>query len=157
MALLRGYLYVLADEGRQFAKIGMSRDADSCVQSAQPHCPLKLAVEGMFRCTYARYREAFLRNELKDLHLHGEWFKWDWPKINDAISAALRLSDSVIKPALPKRQSLDYPVRRTDTGEEFENAKHAAMAVLGDKSLAARIRKAVREGVKCGPTFWTRV
>lgn len=157
MALLRGYLYILADEGHQFAKIGMSRDADYCMQSAQPHCPLKLVVEGMYRCTYARYRESLLRNALKDLHLHGEWFKWDWLRISDAIAKALCLPDGEIKPTLPKRQGLDYPVRRADTGEAFESAKHAAMAVLGDKGLAAKIRKAVRDGVKCGPSFWVKV
>lgn len=157
MALLRGYLYVLVDEKYQYAKIGMTRDADSCLASAQPHCPLTLKMEGIYGCTYARYREAFLRNELKSLHLHGEWFKWDFRQIEVALTGALSLPDSAIRPMLPKRQGLDYPIRRMDTGEAFENAKHAAAAVLGDRALAAKIRKAVREGVKCGPCFWARV
>lgn len=148
---------MVADAGRQFVKIGMSRDADSRIQALQPHCPLVLELIATYPCTYARYREFVAHWELTDLHLHNEWFRWDEIRVRDAIAKALAVPEELIKVAVPKRASLDYPVRRTDTGEAFENAKHAAMAVLGDKSLAAKIRKAVRDGVKCGPSFWTRV
>jgi hypothetical protein len=169
MALLRGYLYVIADKGRQFAKIGMSRDVISRFKGLQTACPLDLEVVSAHPCTYVRFREFKAHEQLKDLRLRNEWFSWDEVRINTAIEKALAIPDEVIKPSLEKLwmskpnpepevkvRVHSYPVKRVDTGEVFPTAQAAAEAVLGSKRLAKKIKQAIRDGAKCGPTFWAR-
>jgi hypothetical protein len=169
MALLRGYLYVIADKGRQFAKIGAARDVISRFKGLQAACPLDLEVVDVYPCTYVRFREFKVYEQLGDLRLQNEWFRWDEARIKAAIERALAIPDGTIRPILEKlhlwsnpdpseakAKARGYPVKRTDTGEVFPTAQAAAEAVLGSKRLAKKIRRAVKDGVKCGPTFWAK-
>ncbi len=169
MALLRGYIYIIADKGRQFAKIGMSRDVISRFRGLQTACPLDLEVVSAHPCTYVRFREFKVHEQLSDLRLRNEWFSWNEIRITTAIEKALAIPDETIKPVLeklhPSRLSpepkvkvriYDYPVKRVDTGEIFPTTRAAALAVLGSKKLATKIKRAVKDGCKCGPTYWTR-
>jgi len=166
MALLRGYLYVIADKDRHFAKIGMSRDVFSHFRELVSSCPLELEIVSSHPCTYVRFREFKTHEQLKDLQSRNGWFRWDEVRIRVAVDKALSITDETIKPILGKLRSWeanppragvrDYPVKRTDTGETFPTTKDAAAAVLGSRKLASKIRLAVKNGVKCGPSFWAK-
>lgn len=161
MALLRGYLYVIADKERQFVKIGMARDVSSRFQQLQSSCPLSLELVSSHPCTYARFRELLIHKALWDLHLQNEWFRWDEARTQGAIAKAMAIPDDIAKSTLEKHltQSHDYEfaVKRMDTEEVFPTTRAAALAVLGSEKLAAKIKKAVKAGVKCGPTYWTKI
>lgn len=158
MALLRGYIFVIADKERQFAKIGTARDVHSRFQQISIASPLDLELVSNHPCTYVRFREFRVHTSLKDLYLRNEWFRWDEVRIKGAVEEALSISDGDIKQELKAipAQNYDYPVKRVDTGEVFPTARAAATAVLGSKRLATKIKRAVKDGVKCGPTYWTR-
>ena len=157
MALLRGYIYVIADKDRQFAKIGTARDVHSRFYQISVASPLDLELVSNHPCTYVRFREYRVHMLLKDLYLRNEWFRWDEVRIKKAIEEVLAISDGDIKQELKSIPAqTDYPVKRVDTGEVFPTARAAAAAVLGSKRLATKIKRAVKDGVKCGPTYWTR-
>lgn len=172
MALLRGYLYIIADKSRQFAKIGMSRDVRSRFKALQSECPLELEVVDSHPCNYVKVRETRAHILLKELRLRNEWFRWDEPKIREAILQALAIPDETIREAMAKYtgspekyrrlmgmtvRPYNYPVKRLDTGEIYPNAKAAALAVFGTKEVAPKIKTAIRRRVKCGPCYWERM
>jgi hypothetical protein len=167
MALLRGYLYVITDIGRQYAQVGMTRNVYSRLVSLQTSCPLHLEVVESFPCTYAGVRETLTHQRLKDLRVRGEWFRWDEVRIRTAIADALAFPDDVIKKALvelPKGTGLlapdvkprkyNYPVKRLDTGEVFRSAKEAAITVFGSAHVASKIKLAIKKQCFCGPCKW---
>lgn len=182
MALLRGFLYVIADQARQFAKIGMSRNINVRLKEMQAACPLRLEVVHSHFCTYARIRETKVQILLKELRLHNEWFRWDGCKIRAAVEEALAIPDETIKFALSKYAGTakeyrkvvglslpgpqDYPVKRLDTGEIYPSAKVAAQAVLNSgvllaplpevRELARVIRLAIKEQFQCAGCKWAR-
>lgn len=159
MALLRGYLFAIADERRTFVKIGMARDVHSKFHSLRADFPVELKLVDYRQCTYAKFREAKVHTALKDLCLRGDWYRWDEPRMEAAIDSALAIPDSHIKSALaalPEKKSRNYPVRRDDTGEIFPTARQAALTVLGSEKLALKIRQAIKAGAKCGPATWSK-
>jgi hypothetical protein len=158
MALLRGYLFAIADQERQFVKIGMTRDVYARFHQTSADFPLKLELVHYFACTYAKFREAKVRIALRDLHIRGEWYRWD-ARIKIALDQVMDISDNEIKSVLDEtstKRSHNYPVKREDTGEVFSTARIAALTVLGEAKLAPKIRLAVRTGCKCGPTTWSK-
>jgi hypothetical protein len=159
MALLRGFLYIIADKGRQFVKIGTSRDVNSRFYQISVTSPLDLELVGFYPCTYARFRENRVHMLLKDLSLRHEWFRWDEARVQAAVEKVLAIPDEDVKLELKTfpQKSYDYPVKRVDTGEVFPTARIAALTVLGSKRLATKIKRAVKDGVKCGPTYWAKV
>jgi hypothetical protein len=182
MALLRGFLYVIADQARQFAKVGMSRDVNSRLKQLQTDCPLRLEIVQAHPCTYVKVRETRAHILLKELRVQGEWFKWDEGKIQTAVDDALAIPDETIKFALSKyagtareyRKTIglslpgpqDYPVKRLDTGEIFPSSKVAAQAVLDSgvllaplpnvRELARVVRLAIKEQFQCAGCKWAR-
>ncbi len=158
MALLRGYLYVIADKGRTVAKIGMARDVHTHFQQLSAASPLDLELVSLHPCTYVRFREFKVHKSLNDLYLRQGWFRWDEVRIQAAITEALAVPETVIKTSLKSTstRNYDFPVKRADTGEVFPTTRDAAEKVLGSRKLATKIRRAVREGVKCGPCLWER-
>ncbi len=158
MALLRGYLYVIADKGRTLAQIGMTRDINTRFRHLSATCPLDLELVNLHPCTYVRYREFKVHTLLKDLYQRHDWFRWDEARIQTAIEEALAVPETTIKAnlkSLPTR-NYDFPVKRLDTGEMFPTTRDAAEKVLGSRKLGTKIRRAVRDGVKCGPCLWER-
>lgn len=158
MALLRGYLYVIADKGRTVAKIGMARDVHTHFQQLCAACPLDLELVSLHPCTYVRYREFKVHKSLSSLYLRQGWFRWDEARTQAAIIEALAVPESIIKTSLKSTstRNYDFPVKRGDTGEVFPNSREAAEKVLGSKKYAAKIRTAVRDRIKCGPCLWER-
>jgi hypothetical protein len=161
MALLRGYLYIIADKTRQFAKIGMARNVRSRLQTIKTFCPLELELVDSYPCTYVRLREARVHRLLNDLRVQNEWFCWDEARIKAAINEVLLVPDEVLRGKLEKRWSEpsfhgDRPVRRLDTGEVFQTIREAAKAEFGaDETLVClAIKKAIRRKVRCGSTLW---
>ena len=162
MALLSGYLYVIADKDRKFVKIGMSRDVRVRFYQISVMCPLDLELLSFYPCSYARYREHKVHEVLMDLYRKNEWFCWDEVKVTAAVKYALDIPDTEIRQELAKlkqfpSQDLDFPVRRGDTGEVYRSSRAAAETVFGSKKAATKIRRAVKDSVKCGPTYWARV
>jgi hypothetical protein len=97
-----------------------------------------------------------------DLYRKNEWFCWDEVKVTAAVKYALDIPDTEIRQELAKlkqfpSQDLDFPVRRVDTGEVYRSSRAAAETVFGSKKAATKIRRAVKDSVKCGPTYWARV
>lgn len=158
MALLRGYLFVIADKGRSAARIGMARDVHTHFQQLSAASPLDLELVSLHPCSYIKYREFKVHKLLSDLYLRQGWFRWDEARIQAAITEALAVPESVIKTSLKNTstRNYDFPVKRADTGEVFPNSREAAEKALGSKKFAAKIRKAVRDRIKCGPSLWER-
>lgn len=158
MALLKGYLYVVADDKRQFTTIGMTRDVHSRFHQLKLASHLKLELVSYRPCTYAKFREARLLGLLKDLHLRNQWFDWDEQRIKAAIDEVLGIPDTDIRSILEElpTKRRNYPVKRDDTGEVFSSARQAAVTVLGEARLSFKIRRAIKIGAKCGPTTWSR-
>lgn len=159
MALLRGYLYVIVDKGRQFAKIGMARDVQSKFKDLQACCPLELEIAQIHPCTFVKFREYKTHQLLQNLRMRNEWFRWDETQIQAAVAKALAVPDEIIRQHLLTTPSVrhNFPVQRTDTGEIYPSAKAAAIAVFGSKEVAPKIKLAANKGVKCGPCFWVKV
>jgi len=164
MSLLRGYLYVIADKDRKYAKVGMSRDVLSRFVDLQSSCPLHLEIVHAFPCTYVSVREVMVHQKLKELWVRGEWFHWDEERIRTAMADVLAFPDDTIKKTLAERGLLDvkskpkkpydYPVKRLDTGEAFPSAKVAALTVFGSAHIASKIKKSIKQNCFCGPCKW---
>ena len=149
---------MIADKGRTAAKIGMARDVHTHFQQLSAASPLDLELVSLHPCTYVKFREFKVHKLLSDLYLRQGWFRWDEARIDAAIAEALAVDETTIKTSLKSvsTRNYDFPVKRTDTGEVFPNSREAAEKVLGSKKFAAKIRKAVRDRIKCGPCLWER-
>lgn len=170
MALLVGYIYVIADKERKFAKIGMSRDVQVRLRDLQSYCPLPLEIVQAVRCTYARLREAKVHLTLRDLRIHGEWFHWNNERIQTALIEVLAIDDENIKAVISKfTGSYDYPIKRVDTGQTYPSVKKAATALLQElefsqlhggtdpKELEKILKICIKEQIVCAGTLWKKI
>lgn len=149
---------MIADKGRTVANIGMARDVHAHFRQLTAASPLDLELVSLHPCSYMRFREFKVHKLLSDLYLRQGWFRWDEARTQTAIAEAMAVPETAIKISLKSvsTRSYDFPIKRADTGEVFSNSRDAAEKVLGSKKHAGKIRKAVRDRIKCGPCSWER-
>lgn len=90
-------VYLIVTEDFKYVKIGVSTDADKCLQSLQAACPLKLSVYDTIVCSHqyeAIKIERSLHQSFRDSGVHFEWFVFS-PAIKARFLELKDLSDKV--------------------------------------------------------------
>ncbi len=82
----------MIDEGKKYMKIGMSNNVKERLKTVQTGCPYPLYILRIYETINDSYIEAKLHRSLYDLHVRGEWFKYNEDAI-DTLDELLELDN----------------------------------------------------------------
>ena len=100
--LLKGYVYVIADQERKYAKIGMTHKLSTRLSGVQLGSPVKLELVLALETPHMKRVEKELHAKLAHLWLRGEWFNFS-PEIETSVRALVNEEQRIIefKPGAP--------------------------------------------------------